>query len=42
MVSEMELGTFGSILKYAIEIENEVIEFYRKASTSSGISVFTE
>lgn len=34
MVSEMELGTFGSILKYAIEIENEVIEFYRKASTT--------
>ena len=34
MVSKMELGTFGSVLKFAMEMENEVIEFYRKTSTT--------
>ncbi|TFG30004.1 hypothetical protein EU527_15070 [Candidatus Thorarchaeota archaeon] len=29
----MELGTFGAILKFAIDIEKEVIEFYRTAPT---------
>ena len=28
----MELGTFGSILKFALEQENEAIQFYKSAS----------
>ena len=28
----MDLGTFGAIMKFALEIENNVIDFYEKAS----------
>lgn len=32
----MELGTFGSILKFAIELENEAMEFYKNTATRLG------
>jgi len=32
VMSEMELGTFGSILKFAMELENDAIEFYKSMS----------
>ncbi len=31
----MELGTFGAIMKFALEIENEVLSFYESASQNA-------
>ncbi len=46
VVNKMELGTFGSILKYAIELETEVIEFYTSmtshASDQKLVDLFKE